>query len=68
MYYKADIYLDSYKVKTCVAGDIKVLKDKVKPYIEDEKVTQIIVSEVEDIGFFKLPKELAWVIEEDKLL
>jgi len=58
MYYRAEIYVDSVVKNSFIANSIEVLKIKAEPYIKDEKVTQIIVSKVEDIGFLKVPKEL----------
>ena len=58
MYYRADVYIDSVLRRNFIAGSVEVLKVKAQPYIENEKVTQIVVSEVKDIGFFKVPSEL----------
>ena len=64
MYYRADVYIDSVLRTSFIAGSIEVLKVKAQRFIENEKVTQIVVSEVKEIGFFKFPKE----IEEELLL
>lgn len=58
MYYRAEIYIDSVVKNRFIANSIEVLKSKAEPYIKDKKVTQIVVSEVKDIGFFKVPSEL----------
>ena len=58
MYYRAEVYMDSTVRNRFIANSIEVLKVKAKPYIEDERVTQIVVSRVEDVGFFKVPSEL----------
>lgn len=68
MYYRADVYRDSVIRNSFIAGSIEVLKIKAEPFIKDEKITQIIVSEVNEIGFFKLPKEIEEFIEEELLL
>ena len=58
MYYRADVYIDSVLRTSFIAGGIEVLKVKAQRFIENEKVTQIVVSEVKNVGFFKLPKEI----------
>ena len=58
MYYRADVYIDAVRKNSFIANSIEVLKVKAQPFIENEKVTQIVVSEVKDIGFFKVPSEL----------
>ena len=68
MYYRADVYIDSVRRNSFIANSIEVLKIKAEPFIKDEKITQIIVSEVNEIGFFKLPKEIEEIIEEEFLL
>jgi len=68
MYYRADVYIDSVIRNSFIANSIEVLKIKAEPFIKDEKITQIIVSEVNEIGFFKLPKEIEEIIEEEFLL
>lgn len=68
MYYRADVYRDSVIRNSFIAGSIEVLKVKAQPFIENEKVTQIVVSKVENIGFFKLPAEIEKVIEKELLL
>ena len=68
MYYRADVYRDGVMRNSFIAGSIEVLKIKAEPFIKDEKITQIIVSEVNEIGFFKLPKEIEEFIEEELLL
>ena len=68
MYYRADGYRDSVIRNSFIANSIEVLKIKAEPFIKDEKITQIIVSEVNEIGFFKLPKEIEEIIEEEFLL
>lgn len=68
MYYRADVYRDSVIRNSFIANSIEVLKIKAEPFIKDEKITQIIVSEVNEIGFFKLPKEIEEIIEEELLL
>lgn len=55
MYYRADVYIDAVRKNSFIANSIEVLKVKAQPYIENEKVTQIVVSEVKDIGYFKVP-------------
>lgn len=68
MYYRADVYIDAVRKNSFIANSIEVLKVKAQPYIENEKVTQIVVSEVNEIGFFKLPKEIEKFIEKELLL
>ena len=68
MYYRADVYRDSVIRNSFIANSIEVLKIKAEPFIKDDKITQIIVSEVNEIGFFKLPKEIEEIIEEEFLL
>ena len=58
MYYRAEVYKDSVVTNRFIANSVEVLKCKEEPYIKDDKVTQIVVSEVKDIGFFKVPSEL----------
>ena len=53
MYYRADVYKDAVVKNSFIANSVDVLKSKAEPYIKDDKVTQIVVSEVKDIGFFK---------------
>lgn len=65
MYYRAEVYVDSIVKNRFIANSIDVLKSKAEPYIKDERVTKIVVSEVKDIGFFKVPKELKeYLVEE----
>ena len=65
MYYRAEIYIDSVVKNRFIANSIEMLKFKARPYIDDKRVTQIVVSEVKDIGFFKVPKELEkYLVEE----
>ena len=68
MYYRADVYRDSVRRNSFIANSIEVLKIKAEPFIKDEKITQITVSEVNEIGFFKLPKEIESLIEKELLL
>ena len=68
MYYRADVYIDSVLRTSFIAGSVEVLKVKAEPYIKDEKITQIIVSEVNEIGFFKIPAEIEKFIEKELLL
>lgn len=68
MYYRADVYIDSVLRTSFIAGSVEVLKVKAQPHIENEKVTQIVVSKVEDIGFLKLPAEIEKFIEKELLL
>ena len=68
MYYRADVYRDSVIRNSFIANSIEVLKIKAEPFIKDEKITQITVSEVNEIGFFKLPKEIESLIEKELLL
>ena len=58
MYYRAEVYKDSVVTNRFIANSVEVLKCKAEPYIKDDKVTQIVVSEVKDIGFFKVPSVL----------
>lgn len=58
MYYRAEVYKGAVVTSRFIANSIKVLKSKSEPYIKDERVTQIVVSEVRDIGFFKVPSEI----------
>ena len=68
MYYRADVYIDSVIINSFIANSIEVLKAKAEPFIKDDKITQIIVSKVNEIGFLKLPKEIEEIIEEEFLL
>ena len=68
MYYRADVYIDSVRRNSFIAGSVEVLKMKAEPFIKDEKITQIIVSEVNEIGFFKIPAEIEKFIEKELLL
>lgn len=68
MYYRADVYIDSVLRNSFIAGSVEVLKVKAQPFIKDDKITQIIVSEVNEIGFLKLPKEIESFIEKELLL
>lgn len=68
MYYRADVYKDSVRINSFIAGSVEVLKTKSEPYIKDDKVTQIVVSEVNEIGFFKIPKEIENAIEKELIL
>ena len=68
MYYRADVYIDGVMRTSFIAGGIEVLKVKAQRFIENEKVTQIVVSEVNEIGFFKLPAEIEKFIEKELLL
>ena len=68
MYYRADVYRDSVLRNSFIANSVEVLKVKAEPFIKDEKITQIIVSEVNEIGFLKLPKEIESFIEKEFLL
>lgn len=67
MYYRAEVYKGSIVRNSFVAGSIELLKSKSEPYIKDDKVTQIKVSKVEDIGFFKVPYELKEYLEHELL-
>ena len=68
MYYRADVYIDAVRKNSFIANSIEVLKVKAEPFIKDEKITQIIVSEVNEIGFFKVPAEIEEFIEKKFLL
>ena len=68
MYYRADVYIDSVIRNSFIANSVEVLKAKAEPFINDDKITKIRVSEVNEIGFFKLPKEVELVIEKELLL
>lgn len=68
MYYQAKIYIDAVPINTIVANSIEILKIKCEPFIKDKKITTIEVSEVNDLGFFKLPKEIEKVIEKELIL
>lgn len=67
MYYRADIYKDAVIKNSFIANSIDVLKSKAQPYIENDNVTQIVVSEVKDIGFFKLPSEFEKLLKNKML-
>lgn len=67
MYYRADIYKDAVIKNSFIANSIEVLKLKAQPYIENDNVTQIVVSEVKDIGFFKLPSEFEELLKNKML-
>ena len=68
MYYRADVYIDAVRKNSFIANSIEVLKVKAQPFIENEKVTQIVVSEVKEIGYFKVPAEIEKFIEKNFLL
>lgn len=68
MYYRADVCIDSVIINSFIANSVEVLKAKAEPFIKDDKITQIKVSEVNEIGFFKLPKEIESLIEKELLL
>lgn len=68
MYYRADVYVGAVRKNSFIAGSIDVLKIKAEPHIKNEKVTQIVVSIVKDIGFFKLPKELEKHVGKEQML
>ncbi len=68
MYYRADVCIGSVIINSFIANSVEVLKTKAEPFIKDEKITQITVSEVNEIGFFKLPKEIEPLIEKELLL
>ena len=68
MYYQAKIYKNSIPQNTIIANNIVVLRSKCEPFIMDEKVALIKVSEVNDLGYFKLPKEIEKVIEKEQIL
>lgn len=68
MYYRADVYIDAVRKNSFIANSIEVLKVKAEPFIKDEKITQIVVSEVNDIGYFKVPAEIEKFIEKKFLL
>lgn len=68
MYYRADVYKDSGISNSFIAGSIEVLKSKSEPYIKDNKITQIVVSKVNEIGFFKIPKEVENIIGKELIL
>ena len=68
MYYRADVYIDSVIKNSFIAGSIDTLKSKAIPFIESDKITQIIVSEVNEIGFLKIPKGLEAIVEKEMIL
>lgn len=68
MYYKADVYIDSVVKSSFIANSIEVLKAKAEPYINNDKYTLIVVSEVNDVGFFKVPDFLEEHLEKERLL
>ena len=68
MYYQAKVYIDAVPINTIIANSIDVLRVKCDPFIKNERVTTIEISEVKDIGYFKLPKEIEKVIEKEFLL
>lgn len=67
MYYRADVYIDSVLRNSFIANSVEVLKVKAQPFIENEKITLIEVSQVKDIGFFKVPKEFQKDLAEEIL-
>lgn len=67
MYYQAVIYRDAVIRNTIIANSLEVLKSKCEPWINDEKITSIHVMKVEDVGYFKLPKDLEEILK-DKML
>ena len=68
MYYRADVYKDAVISNSFIAGSIETLRSKSEHYIKDDKITQIVVSEVNEIGFLKVPKEIENVIEKELIL
>ena len=68
MYFQAKIYIDAVPINTIVANSVDVLKIKCEPFIKDKKITTIEVSEVNDLGYFKLPKEIEKVIGKEAIL
>lgn len=66
-YYQAEVYEGTIIRNRFIANNIEVLKGKSMPYIKDDKVTQIKVSKVEDIGFFKVPSELEEYLKDELL-
>ncbi len=67
MYYQAVIYRDAVIRDTIIANSLEVLKSKCEPWINDEKITRIKVMKVEDVGYFKLPKDFEKILK-DKML
>lgn len=68
MYYKADIYTGSKKTTTLIDTNMESLKSQCEPYINNNDITQIIVSEVKEIGFFKIPKELEILLKKNLIV
>ena len=68
MYYRADVYVDSVLRNSFKAGSIEMLKAKSEAFIKNEKVTLIVVSKAEDIGYFKLPAAIEKNVEKELLL
>ena len=66
-YYRADIYKDAVIKNSFIANTVEVLKTKAIPYIENDNVTQIVVSEVNDIGFFKVPECFKELLKDEML-
>lgn len=67
MYYQAVIYRDAVIRNIIRANSLEVLKSKCKPWISDEKNTNIVVSRVEDIGYFKVPKQFEKCLKDEML-
>lgn len=67
MYYRAEVYRGSVITNRFIANSIEVLRCKAEPYMKNDKVTQIVVSEVKDIGFFKVPAELEEYLKDEIL-
>ncbi len=68
MYYRADVYVGAVRKNSFIAGSVDVLKIKAAPHIKNEKVTQIVVSQVNEIGFFKIPNEIAEYVGKEYML
>lgn len=57
-YYIARVYKDSFVVTEEISLNLKDLKEKCQPYIEDSEISEIAIVKIEDVGYFKLPKYL----------
>lgn len=66
-YYEAEIHYGTVVKNRFIANTVEVLKSKAVPYIEDDKVTQITVSKVEHIGFFKVPNAFEECLKDEIL-
>lgn len=67
-YYQAEVrYKGTAKTVRFLGGSLGVLRSKAEPYIENPKVEEIVVTIVEDLGFFKIPEDFEEILK-DKMI